>query len=68
MIWAGAILTILGLTGIVYSIVLVSRAKRANLDDQALRERLSKVLPINLAALLASALGLMIVIIGIVLA
>ena len=68
MIWAGAILTIMGLTGIVYSIVLVSRAKRANLDDQALRERLSKVLPINLAALLASALGLMIVIIGIVLA
>ena len=67
MIWAGAILTLLGLIGIIYSIVQVARAKRANLSDEDMRARLGKLLPINIAALFVSTLGLMTVIVGIAL-
>lgn len=65
LIWIGAAVSIIGLSGIVYSIVTVARAKRANLSDEELRARVSKVLPINMGALLFSVLGLMMVIVGI---
>lgn len=67
MIWAGATLTVLGLIGIIYSITMVARAKRANLSDEEMRGRLTKLLPVNLAALFVSTIGLMIVIVGIAL-
>lgn len=67
LIIIGATLSVIGLIGIIYSIVAVAKAKRANLEDAALRERLAKVLPINLGALLVSVIGLMCVIVGIVL-
>lgn len=62
---AGAIMTMLGLVGLLYCIIAVARAKRAGLDDAALRERLQKAVAINLGALAVSALGLMIVIVGV---
>jgi len=68
LIMIGATLSVIGLIGIIYSIVAVAKAKRAKLEDAALRERLAKVLPINLGALLVSVIGLMCVIVGIVLA
>ena len=68
LIWIGATLSVIGLIGIIYSIVAVTKAKRANLEDAELRARMSKVLPINLGALLVSVIGLMCVIVGIVLA
>lgn len=67
VVWIGAGLSSLGLIGIVYSIVAVARAKRANLPDEELRARVSAILPINLAALLVSVIGLMAVVIGIML-
>ncbi|WP_341366469.1 hypothetical protein [Yoonia sp. BS5-3] len=65
VVWAGAALSAIGLAGIVYSIVAVSRAKRANLPDEELRARISRILPINLGALFISMIGLMAVIIGV---
>ena len=67
VVWIGAVLSGLGLIGIIYSIVAVARAKRANLPDEELRARISKILPINLGALFVSMIGLMAVIIGVVL-
>jgi len=67
VVWIGAGLSFLGLIGIVYSIVAVSRAKRAGLSDEELRARISAILPINLGALLVSVIGLMAVVIGIML-
>lgn len=68
LIMIGATLSVIGLIGIIYSIVAVAKAKRSKLEDAVLRERLAKVLPINLGALLVSVIGLMCVIVGIVLA
>ena len=65
IVWIGAALSVLGLCGIVYSIIAVTRAKRANLPDEELRARIAKILPINLGALFVSMIGLMAVIIGV---
>ena len=68
IIWSGAALSLLGLAGLIWCILRVSRAKRARLDDAAMREVLKSVLPLNLGALFLSAIGLMMVILGIFLA
>ncbi|WP_424976108.1 hypothetical protein [Dinoroseobacter sp. S124A] len=65
---AGAVITVLGLLGLIYCIIEVARAKRAGLDEDALRARLQKAVALNLGALAVSALGLMIVIVGVFLA
>ncbi len=67
LIWAGAALTLGGLAGLVYCIVRAARAKRAGLDDAAMRAELQRVVTINLAAVAVSALGLAAVVAGILL-
>ncbi len=68
LIWIGAALSVLGMIGIVASIIMVARAKKAKLEDEEMRARISKILPINMGALFVSMIGLMMVIVGIVLA
>ena len=67
LIWTGAAVSLLGVAGLIWCIAAVARAKRANLSDDDLRATLKRVLPMNLGALLLSALGLMMVVVGIVL-
>ena len=67
MITLGAILTVIGLIGVIWSAVLARRAKAEAETDEALRDRLQKILPLNLGAFLLSALGLMAVVIGVIL-
>lgn len=68
LIWAGAALTLLGVAGLGYCILAVARAKRAGLDEAALRAALQRVVTLNLAAVGVSALGLAAVVAGILLA
>jgi hypothetical protein len=65
LIWAGATLSFLGLVGLVYCIVRVAKARKAKLDDEALRGEVQKVMPVNMGSLFVSVLGLMMVILGI---
>ena len=67
LVWIGAALSLLGLCGIGWSVVLVIRARRAGLDDAELRARLNRVLPLNLGALFVSTIGLMCVVLGVLL-
>jgi hypothetical protein len=67
LVWIGAVITLLGFAGIVWSIIAVVRARRVGLDDAALRARLNRVLPVNVGALLLSMLGLMCVVVGVIL-
>ncbi len=68
VIWSGAAMTVLGVVGIVWSLVLVLRARRAGLDDAALRGRLARALRVNVVALLLSMLALALVVVGVILA
>lgn len=65
LIWAGALVTGLGLAGLVACIAKVARARAAGLSEEALKARMQSVVALNLAALLVSALGLMMVVVGI---
>lgn len=67
MIWGGAAVTLAGLLAILWCIRTVSRMRRQGLEDKVLRARMQKVLAVNMAALAASVIGLMLVVAGIML-
>ena len=67
LIWIGALVTLLGLAGLVWCVLIALRAKRAGLDENAMKSRLQRVVAINMAALFLSAIGLMMVVVGILL-
>ncbi|MCL7405294.1 hypothetical protein [Marivivens sp.] len=65
LIWIGAAITAIGVCGLLWTVVLVRAAKKVATNDDDLRKRLGKVIPINLGMLLLSVMGLMAVILGI---
>ena len=67
LIWLGALVSLIGLAGLVWCIVKVWKARKAGLDDDTLREEIRKVVSLNTGALFLSVLGLMLVVVGILL-
>ena len=65
LIWVGAAISLAGLAGLVWSILKVMRARRANPSDEELRAAVQSVMPLNLGALMVSVIGLMCVIVGV---
>lgn len=63
----GAVVSFLGLCGLVASAVMAMRARKSETEDAKLRARLSRIMPLNLAALFLSFIGLMLVVLGAVL-
>ncbi|MDJ1016979.1 MAG: hypothetical protein QNJ35_10740 [Paracoccaceae bacterium] len=64
LIWIGAALTLIGVLGLGWCVLIAVRARREGLDEDAMRERLQRVVAINFAALGISAIGLMTVVLG----
>ncbi|WP_347266463.1 hypothetical protein [Paracoccus sp. (in: a-proteobacteria)] len=67
LIWGGSGLTMLGLLALVWCILTAARARSRRDDDAAMRATMRRVVAVNMAALAASALGLMLVVLGIML-
>lgn len=67
LVGIGAVLSVVGIVGIIISIVKVRRAKATSKDDDELRNRIQAAMPLNLGAFLVSVLGLMCVVIGVIL-
>ncbi len=65
LIYVGAFLSVIGLAGLVLSIVKVVRLKGQNLNDEEMRDGVQKVMPLNLGSLFLSVIGLMTVTMGI---
>lgn len=68
LIWIGAAVSAVGLAGLVWCIVSIARARRLGLSDDQMRDRLRKAVTINMAAFLTSVLGLILVVVGVILA
>lgn len=68
LIIIGAIVAVLGLAGLVASLLRVVRAKRAGLDDAALKQAVARAMPLNMGSFALSAIGLMMVVVGVILA
>ena len=67
LIWSGAFISLLGLIGLLWCIYKVWQARKTGLTDDALRDAVRKVVPLNTGALFVSVIGLMMVIVGIML-
>ena len=67
LIWSGSFISLIGLTGLINCIVKVMNAKKSALNEDELRAVVKNTLPINLASLFLSVLGLMAVVAGILL-
>lgn len=67
LIWIGAALALAGVAGLGWCIRLAVQARKAGLEDAAMRARMQRIVALNMAALGVSALGLMSVVAGIVL-
>ncbi len=67
LVWVGALVSLLGLAGLIWCIVTVWKARKTGLDDDALRAVLQRIVPINTGALFLSMTGLMMVVVGILL-
>ena len=65
LVLGGSVLAVIGLCLLGYCIYAAFAAKRAGLDDTAMRARLQKIVTINMGALLLSVLGLMCVVLGV---
>ncbi len=65
LIWGGALLSVFGLIGLLFSMYKVAKAKKNSTSDQELRESIKAAMPLNLASLFVSVLGLMSVITGV---
>ena len=65
LIWIGAAVSLGGIAGLLRCIQLALRARKSGLDGTAMRARLQQIVTFNLAALGVSALGLMLVVMGI---
>jgi len=67
LIWIGALISLVGLIGIIYCIVRMTKAKRAALTDDDMRLAIQNIVPINMGSLFLSVIGLMLVVVGIML-
>ena len=65
LIWGGAIVSFIGLVGLIWCIVKARQAKNAANSDEELNAAIRKLIPWNMGALFLSTIGLMIVIVGI---
>lgn len=68
LIWIGALVSLVGVAGLGWCVVMALRARKSGLPDAEMRAALQKVVAFNMGALGVSALGLMMVVVGIVLA
>ncbi len=67
LIWSGAVVSLGGVVLLVYCILAAVRARRDAENDAALKARLQRLAAVNMGALAISAVGLMMVVLGIVL-
>jgi len=68
MIWIGSALTLLGVLGLLWCIKLVMGIKKRALPEAETRAGLQRVVALNMAALAVSGIGLMLVVVGVILA
>jgi len=67
LIWGGAAVSLIGLIGLFVSMYKVASAKKKITSDEELRVSIQAAMPLNLASLFLSVLGLMSVTIGVLL-
>ncbi|MDR0809795.1 MAG: hypothetical protein LBE86_11845 [Gemmobacter sp.] len=68
LVLIGTLIALAGLAGLIWCILLAMKARQGATSDEEIRTRLQRVVVLNMGALGVSALGLMLVVSGILLA
>ncbi len=68
LIYVGAGISLIGIVGIILSVIQVRRAKATAKDDDELKARIQAAMPLNLGSFFVSVIGLMCVVVGVILA
>jgi len=68
LIIVGTVISVVGLIGLLVSALRVMKARRQGLDDDALRAAVKSAMTLNFGALMLSAFGLIMVVVGVILA
>lgn len=68
LVMSGAVISLAGIAGLLWCVLMALKARKSSADDEELRLRLQRVVVLNMGALGLSALGLMLVVSGILLA
>lgn len=63
----GATISLVGIAGLIWCVLMALGARKSTASEEVMRTRLQKVVLLNMGALGVSALGLMIVVTGILL-
>lgn len=67
LIWIGAVVTLVGIGGLMATAYAAYRIRQSGQSDEAMRSALQKAVARNMAALFVAVFGLMMVIIGLAL-
>lgn len=67
LIWGGTALTMMGVLALLWCIILAMRARKSALPEDQIKAQLQRVVVLNLGALAVSALGLIVVVVGVIL-
>ena len=67
LIWSGTAVSLIGLIGLLLSMYKVAAAKKNITSDEELRVSIQAAMPLNLASLFLSVLGLISVTVGVLL-
>lgn len=65
LIWVGAALSLVGIAGLIWCVMIAARARKDGLEGPDMQARLQRVVFLNMGALFVSAIGLMLVVLGI---
>ncbi len=65
LVWVGTALTVVGLGLLAYCIFAAIAAKRPGLPEAETRAKLQRIVFVNMGALMVSACGLMLVVVGV---
>lgn len=68
LVWVGAVLSLLGIGALIWCILQAAKARRQGLQGAAMKAKLQRVVVVNMGALAVSAIGLMMVVLGVMLA
>jgi len=67
LIWVGAVISVVGIAGLVWCVMSAAKARREGLEGEDMNARLQSLVAMNMGALAVSSIGLMMVVIGILL-
>lgn len=66
LVWAGTALTLVGLAALIWCIMTAMRLRKSeDMDDARKRTAMQRLVAVNMGALAASTIGLMLVVVGI---